>query len=178
VEFLVESDPSNGDNPAPIGTSPTLNVVAGSPFGLTLTPADTTVTAGDFIRFTIASVDIYGNRTPVTADRTFLLSSAPSGQFFTTSNHSTPITTTSIASGQESTLVDYKNTDTNGGSSHLVIVLNNDGLSPSLFGTTHVTVTAASADVMQSTIAATSPVTADGVSASRTRTGTRLGEWW
>jgi len=90
VTFLVESDSQSGNNPAPIASSPSVNIVAGSPFSLDLSPADTTATAGDFIRLTIASVDIYGNRTAVSATRTFLLSSAPSGQFFATSNHSTP----------------------------------------------------------------------------------------
>jgi hypothetical protein len=138
----------------------------GAPVALRVLPSDTTMTAGDFVRLTISAVDAYGNPTPVSNTRTVSLSSAPSGAFYTTSNHTAPITSTTIAVGTASKQVDYLNTNANGGAAHTIIVFTSDAFSPSLLGSTGVTVTHATISTAVSTVAATSPVTANGVANS------------
>ncbi|UCG53250.1 MAG: Ig-like domain-containing protein, partial [Candidatus Latescibacterota bacterium] len=148
----------------------------GPPAELELSPADTTLTAGDFMTITIGVIDAVGARSPVTQERTLLLSSsaaaavsgaeaAPaqsSGEFFLPGDHSTPITEATIPALEESIQVDYRNTDANGGDPHLIIILTNDGLQPSLSGMTTVTVQPNGISASASTVVAESPVTADG----------------
>jgi hypothetical protein len=175
VVFDVESDPVAGDDPAPIGASPTVNVVAGPPVSLTITPEDTTITAGDFMRFEIRVVDANLNRSPVSQLRSFLLSTAPSGEFYLPSNHDSTIATLSIQTAADSAAVDYRNTNANGGETHLVIILNNDGKMPALFAATDLTVNPTAISDSVSTVEAQSPVEADGVTPSIDGRGTESG---
>ncbi|MEJ2721184.1 MAG: Ig-like domain-containing protein, partial [bacterium] len=152
-------------------------VAAGPPDHFGLTPQDTTVTAGEFMRFKIRVEDLADNSTALTETRTLLLSSsvtaagpqpAPeqgSGEFFLPGDHSTPITQMSMSAGEESVYVDYRNTDANEGSAHLVIVLSNNA-SPTLSGDTNVYVDPAGVSASVSTVTAQSPVTANGVNQS------------
>lgn len=141
-------------------------VTPGPPVDIVISPQDTTLTAGDFMRFRLEVMDANGNRAPLSQGRSFLLSSAPSGEFFSPSDHGTPVGVLNVSDGQDSTLLDYRNTDAAGGAPHLVIVLSNDGLSPSLFVTTDVTVTHGPVSAAASRLTAESPVVADGTTPS------------
>lgn len=128
-----------------------------------ISPVDPTITAGTFVSFVVRVVDALGNKTPLSQSRTFVLSSAPSGQFFNPSNHTTPISILNMSSGVDSTIVHYRNTNANDGDAHLVIILSNDApKTPSLFVTNDVTVNPTSFSGSVSTINAPSPVVADG----------------
>ncbi|MFH1755041.1 MAG: hypothetical protein ABIA59_05005, partial [Candidatus Latescibacterota bacterium] len=93
VPFIIDSDPDDGKDPRPNPSLSFLNITAGPPHHLTISPSGTTISADDFVSFTITVVDTNDNRTPLTENRTFFLASTPSGHFYLTSNHSTPITT-------------------------------------------------------------------------------------
>ncbi|NIM18997.1 MAG: hypothetical protein GTO51_01270 [Candidatus Latescibacteria bacterium] len=134
----------------------------GPPHHLTISPSDTTMTAGDFIAYTISVVDSLGNATGLLNDRVVLLESDPSGDFYLPSDHSTPIALLIIAAGEQDTLLDYRNTDANGGIAHILDIRTFDPLSPTLVGIDSVTVAPASVDTAVSTISATTPVVADG----------------
>lgn len=162
--FVVESDPVGG-SPSPIASSPSLNVVATTPASLDIIPNDSTATAGDFIELHIRVLDTFGNRAPVTSDRTVNLF-ATSGQYFDPSNHSLAITSAIIASGTNSKRVDYRATlATVPGAPHTLNVFTASG-SPSLGGLETVNVVAGAMSTAQSLISATSPVVANGVSQS------------
>lgn len=162
--FIVASDPS-GTSVSPIAASPSLTVIADTPDHIEIAPSDTTVVAGTFPNYRLIVRDQYGNRAPVSSTRTLNLV-ASSGQFFTTGNHSTPITTINIASGKTSVTLDYKATLASpSGSPHSLAVFTTTG-SPSLGGTDDVNVTAAALSIAQSTVSATSPVVADGANFS------------
>lgn len=159
--FITASDPS-GTSVSPIAASPSLTVIADTPDHIEIAPSDTTVVAGTFPPYRLIVRDQYGNRAPVASTRTLNLV-ASSGQFFAPGNHSTPITTINIASGKTSVPVDYKGTLA--GSGHSLAVFTTTG-SPSLGGTDDVNVVAAALSATQSTVSASSPVTADGVALS------------
>ncbi len=162
--FVVASDPS-GTSVSPIAASPSLTVIADTPDHIEIAPSDTTVVAGSFSPYRLIVRDQYGNRAPVPSTRTLNLI-ASSGQFFAPANHTTPISTINIASGKTSVAVDYKATLASpSGSPHSLVVFTTTG-SPSLGGTDDVNVVAADLSTAQSTISATSPVVADGVTPS------------
>jgi hypothetical protein len=180
VEFRVESDPT-GPNPEPILTgSPTVDINAGPVADIEIAPADTAITAGDTLSFTIEAQDEFGNRTPLPADRSFDLNSAPQAlatdialapqdnpaQFFLPSDPNTPIDTLTMYVGTESIQLLYRNTDANNGDTHRVFITDNDGLSPNLFATAEVTVDVDSVSESVSSVVAGSPVVANGDSAS------------
>ncbi|HXV12829.1 MAG TPA: invasin domain 3-containing protein, partial [Candidatus Krumholzibacteria bacterium] len=156
--FLVESDPL-GASPAPLVTSPSINVIATTPASFDILPDDTTATAGDFVELHIRVLDTFGNRAPVSSNRTVNLF-ATHGQYFDPSNHSTPITSTVIANGTNVKRVDYRPTLVPG-SPHTLNVFTASG-SPSLGGSEFVRVTPAPMSPVQSLITATTPVVANG----------------
>jgi hypothetical protein len=157
--FLVASDPAGG-SPSNLAASPSLTVIPTTPASLDIVPNDTTgVDAGTFVQLHIRVLDTFGNRAPVATNRTVNLF-ATHGQFYDPSNHSTPISSAVIASGTNVKRVDYRPTLV-AGSPHTLNIFTASG-SPSLGGTTTVAVVPAVLSVSQSTISATSPVTADG----------------
>ena len=161
--FLVASDPS-GSSPSPIVTSPSLNVIPTTPASLDIVPNDTTgVAAGNFIQMHIRVLDTFGNRAPVASNRTISLF-ATHGSFYDPSNHSTPITSAVIASGTNVKRVDYRPTLV-AGSPHTLNVFTSSG-SPSLGGSTFVSVVPGALSASQSGVGANTPVVADGVSQS------------
>lgn len=157
--FLVESDPLDG-TPAPLVSSPSINVIPTTPASLELVPNDSTgVAAGNFVELHVRVLDTFDNRAPVASNRTVNLF-ATHGQFFDPSNHSTPITSIVIASGTNVKRVDYRGTLV-AGSPHTINAFTPSG-SPSLGGSTTVGLVAGALSLSQSTISATSPVVADG----------------
>ena len=161
--FVVASDPS-GTNPSAIATSPALTVVAGAPDHIEIAPSDTTVVAGAFASYRLIVRDQFGNRAPVASSRTVNLFPG-SGSFYTTPGHA-PITSTSIASGKTSVRIDYRGTLASpSGSPHSLFVLTSGG-SPTLAGSDDVNVVAGALSTSQSSVDATTPVVADGVTLS------------
>ncbi|MCI0451457.1 MAG: Ig-like domain-containing protein, partial [Candidatus Latescibacteria bacterium] len=168
--FLVESDPTGG-SPAPIVTSPDLDVIADAPASLEIVPGDSLgVVAGSFVELHIRVLDAFGNRTPVPSNRTVNLF-ATHGQYYDPSNHSTPITSAVIASGTNVKRVDYRPTLT-GGSPHTLNMITQGG-SPTLGGSGFVGVVPAPVSAAQSLITATTPVVADGVAQSTVKVTSR-----
>ncbi|MDH3198696.1 MAG: hypothetical protein OEO21_10700, partial [Candidatus Krumholzibacteria bacterium] len=162
--FTVSSDPT-GAAPVQIATSPSLDVVPGPPFRLSIAPGDTTITAGDFAAYTVYVVDAFGNRTDVAENRTVSLFPS-SGAFFSPSDHVTPTTFVNIAANNDSARVDYMATLATTVVPHNLTMVTLDGKSPSLGDNATVSVTPAAVSATVSTISATSPVVADGVSQS------------
>jgi hypothetical protein len=68
------------------------NVDPGPETDIEIAPTDTTITAGDFMSFLIRVVDEFGNKTPLSEARWFVLSPS-GGQFFDPGNHSVPLVT-------------------------------------------------------------------------------------
>lgn len=161
--FLVESDPA-GASVSPIASSPALTVIPSPTSSLDPTPNDTTVTAGAFVPYRILVLDAYGNRAPVPVNRTVGLF-ATNGFYYLPADHSTPIASIVIPSGQSSVRVDYRSTLATGGSSHTLTMFTQSG-SPGLGGVEFVQVNPAALSTTISTISATSPVTANGTSQS------------
>jgi hypothetical protein len=147
----------------------------GPPAVLELTSGTATMTAGSYLTVTIDVVDAYGNPTDLQENRDFLLTAssavqgagiaAPAtdqlGQFYLTGDHSTPITTLPMTTGQQTAQVDYRSTDANGGDPHHIIILSE---TPSMLsGLIDVTVQPGSISASASLVeAAVSPVVADG----------------
>ncbi len=158
------------------------SVIPGPPARLILSPNGATFTAGQFLSYTIDVVDAYGNPTNLTQNRQVLLSSSPtadaseispapeessSGQFYLPSDHTTPVAVLQMNTGDQTAVIDYRNTDTNANEPHRVIMLTDDGLLPGLSGTTTVMVDAASVHSTMSTVMTTDPeAVADGVDQS------------
>ncbi len=161
--FLVESDPAGG-SPAPIVTSPAITVIPTTPASLDIVPNDTTATAGDFVELHIRVLDTFGNRAPVSSNRTVNLF-ATHGSFFDPSNHASSITSTVIASGTNVKRVDYRPTFVPG-SPHTLNVFTFSG-SPSLGGSEFVSVTPAAMSTTASLISAQSPRVANGTDQSQ-----------
>ncbi len=161
--FLVASDPA-GASPVSIATSPQLTVVAGAPSSLDPAPGDTTMTAGDFAAYRIVVRDAFGNRTAVPANRTIGLFSTH-GSYYSPGNHSTPITSIVISTGQSSVRVDYRATLATTGTPHSLTMLTTSG-SPVLGGVATVSVLPGPLSTTVSTISATGPVIANGTSQS------------
>lgn len=162
--FLTASDPS-GTSPANIASSPQLTVIAGPPAYIEIAPSDTTTIAGTFAPYRLIVRDEFGNRAPVPSSRTVLLFPGH-GSFYTTSNHTTPITQIPIGSGDTSVRIDYRGTQASAaGSPHTIVVFTQSG-SPVLAGSDQVTIVPASLSTTQSTVSATTPVTANGTSQS------------
>jgi hypothetical protein len=160
--FLVSSDPT-GTSPVPIVSSPALDVIAGPPATIEVAPSDTTMTAGTFAEFNLVVRDDFGNRAPVASTRTIQLV-ASHGQYFSPSDHATPISTINIGSGKTSVRVDYRGTmATPDLEPHTLTVFTTSG-TPSLGGYDVVNIDAAALSTTASTILATTPVVANGVS--------------
>ncbi|MDD3642046.1 MAG: invasin domain 3-containing protein, partial [Candidatus Krumholzibacteria bacterium] len=138
-------------------------VEAGDPEKLAVTPADTTVTAGDYARFLVRVTDIVGNQVAVPVAQTVSL--IGSGSFFDPGDHGTPVTQATIEAGSSSVEVDYRNVAKNLFPGYTLYFYDGDGISPSL-GIAPVTIYVdnAAADLAASTVAASPPsATADGV---------------
>ncbi|HMA75992.1 MAG TPA: hypothetical protein VKO43_01665 [Candidatus Krumholzibacteriaceae bacterium] len=101
-----------------------------SPLNIEITPRDTTITAGDYARFTISVEDTFGNESPLSSDQTIDLIKA-GGDFYEIYDHSTSILGTVISSGNSSKEVDYINTNMEMNLGYL-IVLDDDSSPPDL----------------------------------------------
>jgi len=163
--FPCESHPGGGPI-TPLASSPSLTVAAAPAATLDPVPNDTTVVAGTFTTYRINVLDAFGNRAGVPENRTVGFFPT-NGQFFTTSNHVTPITSIVIPNGQSFVLVDYRSTLATSGSPHTLTMFTTDGKSPILPGAEEVSVTPAARSLTVSTITATSPVIANGSASSQ-----------
>ncbi len=161
--FQVASDPA-GASPSAIGTSPSILVNPATPSVLVISPSDTTVTAGTFAPYRLFVYDAYGNRSPVGMNRTIGLF-AVHGQFFLPADHLTPVTSVLLPTGQSTVRVDYKPTMTSG-SPFALNAITTDGQQPPLGAFDQVNVVPGPLSPSNSTIAATSPKPADGVTQS------------
>jgi hypothetical protein len=154
-----------------------------------LTPADTSITAGEMMTFRIEVQDANGNRAQLPEDREFWLGSAPAalavemmrspeeqtGEFFLPSDPTTPVTRLTMLEDSATALLLYRNTDANDGDPHSVIVQSDDGLTPGLSDRAEVTVRPAAIDSSVSSVVAVSPVVA--VNDTSTVTVTVLDEY-
>jgi hypothetical protein len=87
-----------------------ITVDPGTPFKLVVSPADTTAIAGDFVRYRLGVEDAEGNASPLSNDQEISLLWQP-GNFYSTANHTTPITAVVIPNGSDHAYLDYRNTD-------------------------------------------------------------------
>ncbi|HVO76543.1 MAG TPA: invasin domain 3-containing protein, partial [Candidatus Bathyarchaeia archaeon] len=108
-----------------------VTVQAGTPFRLKVFPADTTITAGDFARFRLRVEDADGNPSPPQNSQTITLLGQP-GSFYTTSNHTTPITQIVVPSGSSTVYLDYQNTIKEMTVPYVLAWLDQDGVLPTL----------------------------------------------
>ncbi len=87
-----------------------ITVDPGAPFRLMASPSDTTVVAGDYARYRLGVEDAEGNASPLLNDQGISLFGQP-GDFYSTADHATPITSIVIPSGSDHAYLDYRNTD-------------------------------------------------------------------
>ncbi|MDD4857202.1 MAG: Ig-like domain-containing protein, partial [Candidatus Krumholzibacteria bacterium] len=110
----------------------TVTVNAGIPFRLAVSPEDTTAVAGDYVRYRLRVEDEEGNPSALSNSQAISLLGYP-GDFYTTSNHGTPITQITIASGAHTVYVDYRNTNKQMEFPPYVLAfLDDNGVSPTL----------------------------------------------
>ena len=129
VTFQVSSNPLDQSPVSPLSSgSPSVDVVAAAPDQIAVTPVDTTVAAGYFIRFTIRVEDQYGNLSPVASAQTCTLY-ASGGNYYDTGDHVTPVTELVVSAGTSSAQIDYMHTAMG---NYFLAFSDNDGISPNL----------------------------------------------
>ncbi len=142
----------------------TVTVDPGDAASLVISPADTTITAGEFGRYILRTIDIIGNPSAPAADQTITLI-AGGGSFYDKDDHGTTLTELVIPSGSSAAEFDFRHTIKNTGAGYFLVFLDNDGVAPLLQSdNTIVYIDNAAADTSASSIetdAATA--TADGV---------------
>ncbi len=108
-----------------------VTVEPGDPTALAVSPQDTTITAGEFARYIIRSVDIHGNPSAPSSDQTISLL-AGAGNFYDKDNHSSSVTSLVIPSGSTSAEVDYWYNAMNMAAGYFLVFLDNDAVPPLL----------------------------------------------
>ncbi|MBD3179103.1 MAG: hypothetical protein GF417_05640, partial [Candidatus Latescibacteria bacterium] len=134
------------------------------PFRITVSPQDTTITAGDYANYLIGVEDEFGNSSPLSSDQVIKLYGT-GGAFYLTSDHTTPVSEITIPSSSSSVNLDYMSEEMENTLGYLLFLSDEDGQPPALESTsTTVYIEPAAADLAASTLETDlSEVTADGV---------------
>ncbi|MCX5753214.1 MAG: Ig-like domain-containing protein, partial [Candidatus Krumholzibacteria bacterium] len=108
-----------------------VTVDPGTPFRLVVSPSDTTVIAGDYVRYRLGVEDVEGNASPLPNDQEISLLGQP-GDFYVTTDHATPIASIVIANGSDHAFLDYRNIDKEMASPLVLAFLDTNGAPPTL----------------------------------------------
>ncbi|MCU0640041.1 MAG: Ig-like domain-containing protein, partial [Candidatus Krumholzibacteria bacterium] len=142
-----------------------VDVTAGAPARLEVSPQDSTIVAGDYARFLVEVTDVYGNRSVLPVNQTISLLSTSGNSFYDKDDHGLNVATLVIPSGASSAEVDFMHTAMNLTTGYLVAFLDMDGIPPSLESTaTNIYIDHSVASAASSQVAVDKySVTADGV---------------
>ncbi|MFA4947525.1 MAG: Ig-like domain-containing protein, partial [Candidatus Krumholzibacteriia bacterium] len=108
-----------------------ITVDSGTPFKLVVSPADTTAIAGDFVRYRLGVEDAEGNASSLSNDQEISLLGQP-GDFYSTADQTTPITSIVIANGSDHVYLDYRNTGKDMTIPLVLAFLDTNGVPPTL----------------------------------------------
>jgi hypothetical protein len=142
-----------------------ITVQPGTPFKLSVSPEDTTATAGQFVPYKLTVRDAQNNPSPLSNDQTITLTVESPGNFYTKTNHAVPISQIVVPNGQHTVYLDYRNTRKELLVPYLLFFSDQDGAPPTLQPVTaNIRIDNAAFDPASSTIGGSKgTVTANGL---------------